>query len=59
MRVGTWGGFTKVLLAFLHGGIFTSTHKTAITITGRVTDNQGMGLPSVNIIIENTTSGGW
>ncbi|MEQ8302675.1 MAG: SusC/RagA family TonB-linked outer membrane protein [Cyclobacteriaceae bacterium] len=31
--------------------------QTSITVSGKVTDNAGAGLPGVNIIIENTSSG--
>lgn len=58
MRVGIWGGFTRILLCLVCiGASFTSRAQSELTITGKVTDNKGVGLPSVNIIIENTTTG--
>lgn len=58
MRVGIWGGFTRMLLCLVCiGASFTSSAQSELTITGKVTDNKGVGLPGVNIIIENTTTG--
>jgi TonB-linked SusC/RagA family outer membrane protein len=58
MRVGIWGGLRGALLCLLCIGIsLISNAQTAITVSGKVTDNKGIGLPSVNILIENTTTG--
>ncbi|MBZ0246641.1 MAG: SusC/RagA family TonB-linked outer membrane protein [Cyclobacteriaceae bacterium] len=58
MRVGTWGGLRRLLLCLIGcGASLLSNAQSEITVTGKVTDNTGMGLPSVNIIIENTTTG--
>ncbi|MCB0492237.1 MAG: SusC/RagA family TonB-linked outer membrane protein [Cyclobacteriaceae bacterium] len=58
MRVGIWGGLRGALFCLLCIGIsFISNAQTAITVSGKVTDNTGVGLPSVNILIENTTTG--
>ncbi|HEY5691304.1 MAG TPA: SusC/RagA family TonB-linked outer membrane protein [Cyclobacteriaceae bacterium] len=59
MSVGNWG--LKILritlLCFLSGISYLSQAQTEITITGKVTDEKGEPLPSVNVIIENTTTG--
>lgn len=58
MRVGIWGGFKKMLLCLICiGAFFTSHAQSELTITGKVSDNKGEGLPGVNILIENTTTG--
>ncbi|MFZ1806501.1 MAG: SusC/RagA family TonB-linked outer membrane protein [Cyclobacteriaceae bacterium] len=58
MRVGIWGGLRGALLCLLCIGIsLLSNAQSEITVSGKVTDNTGVGLPSVNIIIENTTTG--
>ena len=46
-----------LLCLFSCGASLLSNAQSAITVSGKVTDNTGMGLPSVNIIIENTTTG--
>ncbi|MEQ9412252.1 MAG: carboxypeptidase-like regulatory domain-containing protein, partial [Cyclobacteriaceae bacterium] len=58
MRVGIWGGLRRVLLCLIGcGASFLANAQSEITVSGKVTDNTGVGLPSVNIIIENTTTG--
>ncbi len=58
----TQAGFTKNALA-LSGNTFTpakglSVHKlVAITVTGRVTDENGEGLPGVNVLLRGTNVG--
>ena len=45
-----------LLFAFLISSL-ASQAQTEIIVSGKVTDEKGEGLPSVNIIIENSTSG--
>lgn len=58
MRVGAWGGFRRLLFCLIGcTASLISSAQSEITVSGKVTDNTGVGLPSVNIIIENTTNG--
>ncbi|MEP2667402.1 MAG: SusC/RagA family TonB-linked outer membrane protein [Cyclobacteriaceae bacterium] len=58
MRVGAWGGIRRVLFCLIGcTASLLSSAQSEITVSGKVTDNTGVGLPSVNIIIENTTTG--
>jgi len=60
MRVGNWGlnaiRRAVLCLALCCAALFAAA-QAPITVSGKVTDNKGVGLPSVNILIENTTTG--
>lgn len=50
-------GFSASALAAAHPAIYSKTVLADITISGRVLDEKGTGLPGVNVIVKGTANG--